>query len=206
LTEDAPKCQTVTWVTPTENPALPFVCYVLTATRNNRDPDALVCLREKWYCLRTDKEGRKYLGARQSEIDELIHQEPPARETVETPAPYETERPTLPNSIDEPDKHQFTPIPEGIKMGSSTQIVMQTEQTHTKTTDKGKKPQRSNLRVLMDRAMKQGGPPDDDPDQPGGGGDDNDNLYHDAFPPTTTAGSDGKILGNLPSPFNGNRA
>jgi hypothetical protein len=100
-----------------------------------------MCLREKWYCLRTDKEGRKYLGARRSEIDELIRQEPPARETVKTPAHYEIERPTSPDSIDEPEKHQFASIPEEIKMGSGMQIMVQTESTHTEPTDKGKKPQ-----------------------------------------------------------------
>jgi hypothetical protein len=200
LTEDAAKCQTVTWVTPAENPALPFACYVLTDTKRNKAPDALVCLQTKWYCLRTDKDGRKYLGARRSEIDELIRQEIP-----ETPEPYEVERATSPDSIDEPDKRQSAPLPTDIAMGSGTQTIVQTESTHTETTDKGKRPQRVDLRALMNKAMKRGGPPDDDPDQPGGGGDDDD-LYHDAFPPVVPAGPDGKILGNLPSPFNGDRA
>jgi hypothetical protein len=36
--------------------------------------------------------------------------------------------------------------------------------------------------------------------------DDDDNDFHEAFPATHTTGSDGKILGNLPSAFNGDRA
>jgi hypothetical protein len=39
--------------------------------------------------------------------------------------------------------------------------------------------------------------------QKGGDGDDEDDLYHDAFPVPVPAGPDGKVLGNLPSPFTG---
>jgi hypothetical protein len=56
--------------------------------------------------------------------------------------------------------------------------------------------------------MKRSGPPDDDPDDPEGGDDDDDedDLYHDAFPAAVPTGPDGKVLGNLPSPFTGDRS
>jgi hypothetical protein len=60
----------------------------------------------------------------------------------------------------------------------------------------------------MNKAMKRGGPPEE-PEHPNGGDNDDhdhDNHYHEAFPATHAPGSDGKILGNLPSPFNGDRA
>jgi hypothetical protein len=77
---------------------------------------------------------------------------------------------------------------------------MQGESSNT-----GKKPQRSNLMALMDKAMKCSGLPEGDPDYPEGGDGDNDdnNLYHDAFPMANPGGPDGKVLGNLPSPFTG---
>jgi hypothetical protein len=61
----------------------------------------------------------------------------------------------------------------------------------------------------MDKAMKRGAPPPDDPDDsdsPGGDNPDEDDLYHDAFPNNNTGRSDGKILGNLPSKFTGDRS
>jgi hypothetical protein len=104
IVDDAPKSQTVTWTTPQENPRLPFACYVTTATRQHRDPDPLILLRGKWYCLRADSDGKPYIGARRSEIDNAIAAEPIARETIETPQPVEEERATSPESIDEPSK------------------------------------------------------------------------------------------------------
>jgi hypothetical protein len=91
-------------------------------------------------------------------------------------------------------------------MGTSTRVEVQTDTNQEEGTSKGKQPQRSDLRALMNKAMKRGGPPDDEPEHPNGGDDDEDDHYHDAFPTTHTTGSDGKILGNLPSPFNGDRA
>ena len=49
------------------------------------------------------------------------------------------------------------------------------------------------------------GPPEGGSGPPDGNGDDDD-LYHDAFPAAAATGPDGKILGNLPSPFNGDRS
>jgi hypothetical protein len=92
-------------------------------------------------------------------------------------------------------------------MGTSTKVEVQTDTNQEEGTSKGKQPQRSDLRALMNKAMKRGGPPDDEPEHPNGGEDDDeDDHYQDAFPTTHTTGSDGKILGNLPSPFNGDRA
>jgi hypothetical protein len=91
-------------------------------------------------------------------------------------------------------------------MGTSTRVEVQTE-TQGEGSGKGKQPQRSNLRALMDKAMKRGGPPDEEPEHPhGGDDDDDDDDFHEAFPVANTTGSDGKILGNLPSAFNGDRA
>jgi hypothetical protein len=91
-------------------------------------------------------------------------------------------------------------------MGTSTKVEVQTE-TQGEGSGKGKQPQRSNLRALMDKAMKRGGPPDEEPEHPHGGDDDDDDEdFHEAFPVANTTGSDGKILGNLPSAFNGDRA
>jgi hypothetical protein len=54
--------------------------------------------------------------------------------------------------------------------------------------------------------MKRNEPPSDDPDPSGGGGDDDDDdLYHDAHPVAGANAPEGKVLGNLPSPFNGDR-
>src|SRR3984893_17550422 len=119
LEEDAPKNQTVVWVTTTENHRLPFDCYVTEATKRSRDPDPLIYLREKWYSLRVDSDNKPYIGARRTDIETEIAREPPARETVETPLPVE-ERPTSPDSIDEPSKRQEAPIPSEFKMGTST--------------------------------------------------------------------------------------
>jgi hypothetical protein len=58
----------------------------------------------------------------------------------------------------------------------------------------------------MNKAMKCGGPPDEEPEHPEGDDGDDDDFYHNAFPATNPTGPDGKILGNLPSPFNGDRA
>ena len=63
-----------------------------------------------------------------------------------------------PDSIDEPEKRQTAPIPIEIKMGSGTQVTVQTEMVQPKSLDKGKKPQRSDLKALMNKAMKWGGP------------------------------------------------
>jgi hypothetical protein len=91
LKEDAPKNQTAVWVTPKENPRLPFACYLTAATRGVKDPDPLIYLNNKWYCLQVDSEGKPYIGARRLEIEEAIEKEPIARETVETPLPIEEE-------------------------------------------------------------------------------------------------------------------
>jgi hypothetical protein len=89
-------------------------------------------------------------------------------------------------------------------MGTSTRTEVQTETTQGESSNPGKKLMRSNLRVLLNKAMKCNGPPDDDPDYPeGGDGDDEDDLYHDAFPVAVPAGPDRKVLSNLPSPFTG---
>ena len=92
-------------------------------------------------------------------------------------------------------------------MGTGTRVEVHTETTQGESSNKGKKPQRSNLRALLDQAMKRGGPPDEEPEHPGGGDDDDDedDLYHDAAPVIQQGGPDGKILGNLPSTFNGDR-
>jgi hypothetical protein len=111
-----------------------------------------------------------------------------------------------PESIREPEKRQTAPIPiEIIKMGTSTKVEVQTETTQGEGSNKGKQPQRSNLRALMDKAMKRGGPPDEEPKNPHGG-DDDDNNFYEAFSIAHTTGSDRKILGNLPSAFNRDRA
>jgi hypothetical protein len=92
-------------------------------------------------------------------------------------------------------------------MGTSVRTEVQTEPVPTTSSNPGKKPARSDLRALLDKAMKRSGPPDDDPDYPEGGDDDDeDDLYHDAFPAAVPAGPDGKVLGNLPSPFTGDRS
>jgi hypothetical protein len=203
LKEDAPKNQTVAWVTPEENNRLPFACYITATTKKSRDPDALVYLREKWYCLRVDSDGKAYLGARRTEIENEIAQEL-ARQSVEIPA---EERATSPDSINEPEKRQTATIPREITMGTSTRVEVQTETVPTTSSNPGKKPARSDLRALLNKAMKRSGPPDDDPDYPEGGDDgDEDDLYHDAFPAAVPAGPDGKVLGNLPSPFTGDRS
>jgi hypothetical protein len=206
LKEDAPKNQTVAWVTPEENNRLPFACYITAATKKSRDPDALVYLREKWYCLRVDSDGKAYLGARRTEIENEIAQEL-ARQSVEIPTTVEEERATSPDSINEPEKRQTAPIPREITMGTSTRVEVQTETVPTTSSNPEKKPARSDLRALLNKAMKRSGPPDDDPDYPEGGDDgDEDDLYHDAFPAAVPAGPDGKVLGNLPSPFTGDRS
>jgi hypothetical protein len=115
------------WVTPQENPRLPFACYLTTATRQSRDPDPVLYLNNKWYCLHSDSKGKPSIGARQSEIETAIAQETIARETVETPLPIEVDRPTSPDSIDEPEKRQTAPIPMEIKMGTGTRVEVSTE-------------------------------------------------------------------------------
>jgi hypothetical protein len=88
-----------------------------------------------------------------------------------------------------------------------TKVEVQTETIQGEGLNKGKQPQRSNLRALMDKAMKRGGPPDKEPEHLNkGNNDDDNNDFQEAFPVTHTTGSDGKILGNLPSAFNGDRA
>jgi hypothetical protein len=116
----------VVWVTPEENNRLPFACYITAATRRNRDPDALVYLREKWYCLRVDSDGKAYIGARRTEIENEITQEL-ARQSVENPPTVEEERATSPDSINEPEKRQIATIPKEITMGTSTRTEVQTE-------------------------------------------------------------------------------
>jgi hypothetical protein len=92
-------------------------------------------------------------------------------------------------------------------MGTSTRTEVQTEMTQGESSNPRKKPMRSNLRALLNKAMKHNGPPDDDPDYPEGGDrDDKDDLYHNTFPVAVPAGPDGKVLGNLPSPFTGDRS
>jgi hypothetical protein len=93
-------------------------------------------------------------------------------------------------------------------MGTSTQVQVETETTPAKKPNKGKKPQRSNLKVLMDKAMKRSAPPPDDSDPSDGSGDENpdDDLYLDTFTNVGTNRPDGKILGNLPSKFTGDRS
>jgi hypothetical protein len=196
----------VVWVTPEENNRLPFPCYITAVTRRNRDPDALVYLQEKWYCLRVDSNGKAYIGARRTEIENEILQEL-ARQSVENPPTAEEERATSPDSINEPEKRQTAPVPKEITMGTSTRVEVQTEAVPTTSSNPGKKPARSDLKALLDKAMKRSGPPDDDPDYPEEGNDDDeDDLYHDAFPAAVPTGPDGKVLGNLPSPFTGDRS
>jgi hypothetical protein len=196
----------VVWVTPEENNRLPFACYITAATRRSRDPDALVYLREKWYCLQIDSDGKAYLGARRTEIENEITQEL-ARQSVEIPVATEEERATSPESINEPEKRQIATIPKEITMGTSTRTEVQTETVPTMSSNPGKKPAKSDLRALLNKTMKQSGPPDDDPDDPeGGDNDDEDDLYHNAFPAAIPTGPDGKVLGNLPSPFTGDRS
>jgi len=91
-----------------------------------------------------------------------------------------------------------------MEAGTRTKVQVKTTQEEG-SSSKGKTPQKSNYRAQMHKAMKRSSPPKDDPDQLGGGNDDN-NIYHDASPPTTTTGLEGKILGNLPSPFTEDRS
>jgi Retrotransposon gag protein/Zinc knuckle len=169
------------------------------ATRRSKDPDPLVYLNEKWYSLRFDNDYKPYVGTRRSDIETAIAQEPLARET-QSPYDTEPERQTSPDTIDEPEKRQEAPVPPEIKMGSTTT-------TETPTTIRGRStvPRRDDLREKMNKAMKRSGPPDEDPDQPGGGDGDDGDLYLDAHPIAAPTGPDGKILGNLPSAFTGNR-
>jgi hypothetical protein len=166
-----------------------------------------VYLQGKWYCLRVDSANKAYIGARRTEIENEIAQEPPVRKSVENPLPTEEERATSPDSINEPEKRQVATIPKEITMGTSTRVETQTETVPATSSNPGKKPAKSDLRALLNKTMKRGGPPDDDPDYPeGGDGDDEDDLYHDAFPAAIPTGPDGKVLGNLPSPFTGDRS
>jgi hypothetical protein len=136
----------VVWVTPEENNRLPFACYITAATRRTRDPDALVYLREKWYCLRVDSDGKAYIGARRTEIENEITQEL-ARQSVENPPTVEEERATSPDSINEPEKRQVAAIPKEITMGTSTRTEVQTEAVPTTSSNPGKKPAKSDLRA-----------------------------------------------------------
>jgi hypothetical protein len=73
-------------------------------------------------------------------------------------------------------------------MGTSTRVEVETETTPVQKPNKGKKPQRSNLKVLMDKAMKRSAPPPNDSDPSDDSGDENpdDDLYLDTF---TNAGT-----------------
>ncbi|KAI0284438.1 hypothetical protein BC826DRAFT_1109745 [Russula brevipes] len=55
------------------------------------------------------------------------------------------------------------------------------------------------------QSHEEGNAPEDNPDHPGGDPNDEDDFYHDAFPTINAGTPDGKILGNLPSPFTGDR-
>jgi hypothetical protein len=166
-----------------------------------------VYLQGKWYCLRVDSANKAYIGARRTEIENEIAQETFAKGSVEKPTTIEEEQATSPDSINEPEKRQVATIPKEITMGTSTRTEIQTETMPTTSSNPGKKPARSDFRALLNKAMKRSGPPDDDPDYPEGGDDDDeDDLYHDAFPAAVPTGPDGKVLGNLPSPFTGDRS
>jgi hypothetical protein len=60
------------WVTPQEDSRLPFACYLTAATRGSRDPNPLVYLNNKWYCLQVDSENKPYIRARRAEIETAI--------------------------------------------------------------------------------------------------------------------------------------
>ncbi|KAI0285199.1 hypothetical protein BC826DRAFT_1109376 [Russula brevipes] len=170
------------------SPRRPTTPTTRSASSQTKSPDPLLYLREKWYCLRANADGKPYLGARRSEIETQIANEPPARETIETPAPIEEERPTSPESIAEPEKRQNAPILLEIKMGSSTRVE--------------KRPPSTPKPSYEERDT-----PNDNSDHPEGDPDDDDNdFYHDVFPAFNTNTPDGKILGNLPSAFTGDRA
>jgi hypothetical protein len=109
---------------------------VTAATRQSRDPDALVFLRDKWYCLRTDKDIKPYIGARRTEIETAIAQEPTVQETPEEPAPTPEVHAEEPDTDIEPDRdtdEQIRRTPIKLKgktianMGDTRTMTQQTQ-------------------------------------------------------------------------------